>query len=146
MWTSFLDGPKDIQKESEQPACTGLTQLVPVVHVCAFWISQMSVLLFLVKICPTWLSHDCTQPFQTCGGKFQTSEVEIHFISIFCHVDGHLKLNVTLNLQEGIQNHEFWLWDGSHSQWLSNQWLYSKKNIQWMWLNQLNLNMTSNQL
>ena len=31
----------DIQKDSEQPACTGLTQLVPVVHVCAFWISSI---------------------------------------------------------------------------------------------------------
>ena len=32
---------KDIQKDSEQPACTGLTQLVPVVHVCASWISSI---------------------------------------------------------------------------------------------------------
>ena len=59
MWTSFLVGPKDIQKESEQPACTGLTQLVSVVHVCAFWISYMIVLSYFFKnlshLTVTWL-------------------------------------------------------------------------------------------
>ena len=41
---------KDIHK-GKQPACTGLTQLVPVVHVCALWISCfMKVAIFGSKL------------------------------------------------------------------------------------------------
>ena len=113
--------------EVVQKLCRSCAEVVPIA--CTHCALHCLLPLWVVLLAPTVRCIACA-PF----------EVEIHFISILCHVDGHLKLNVTLNLQEGIQNHEFWLWDGSHSQWLSNQWLYSKKIfnecdwINWIWI------------
>ena len=55
-------------------------------------------------------------------------------------------LNITLNMPRHIQSQEYWIWDDSHIQAFDCDCPTFKRHIRLMWLNQLNLNMTSNQL